>query len=175
MSHQCEVIEMSGLSRRQFLREKEAVRLLDEFSRKLKVDVHDLTGVKKPGLESAEGPNVKVFYLEGKPFFSATKDGLIPTLFFEKALSLLPRITVNMGAVPFVCNGADVLAPGVVKIEGSFAVGDFVLVVDERHGKPLAVVSALVDSQAASGMKRGKVAGNLHYVGDALWNMLKRA
>jgi PUA domain protein len=79
-----------------------------------------------------------------------------------------------MGAVPFVCNGADVLAPGVVRIEGAFAVGDFALVVDERHGKPLAVVSALVDSQAASGMKRGKVAGNLHYVGDALWNMLRR-
>ncbi len=157
------------------MREKEAVQLLDEFSQKLKMDVKDLVGVKKPGLESAEGPNVKIFYLEGKPLFAATKEGLIPTLFFDKALSMLPRITVNMGAVPFVCNGADVLAPGIVKIEGSFAVGDFVLVVDERHGKPLAVVSALVDSQAASGMKRGKVAGNLHYVGDALWSMLRKA
>jgi len=150
------------------------VQLLDEFSQKLKVDVKELLGVKKPSLELAEGPNVKIFYLEGKPFFAATKDGLIPTLFFEKALSVLPRITVNMGAVPFVCNGADVLAPGVVKIEGAFAAGDLLSVVDERHGKPLAVVSALVDSQAASDMKRGKVAGNLHYVGDALWNMLKR-
>ena len=156
------------------MREKEAVQLLDEFSQKLKVDVKELLGVKKPSLELAEGPNVKIFYLEGKPFFAATKDGLIPTLFFEKALSVLPRITVNMGAVPFVCNGADVLAPGVVKIEGAFAAGDLLSVVDERHGKPLAVVSALVDSQAASDMKRGKVAGNLHYVGDALWNMLKR-
>ena len=157
------------------MREKEAVQLLDEFSRKLKVDVKDLIGVKKPGLEVAEGLNVKIFYLEGKPLLAATKDGLIPTLLFEKALSLLPRITVNMGAVPYVCNGADVLAPGIVRIEGAFAVGDLVLVVDERHGKPLAVVSALVDSQAASGLKRGKVAGNLHYVGDALWNMLRRA
>jgi PUA domain protein len=166
---------MSGVSRRQFLREKEAAHVLDEFSGRLKVDVKDLIGVKKPGLESAEGLNVRIFYLEGKPLFAATKDGLIPTLLFDKALFRLPRITVNMGAVPFVCNGADVLAPGVVKIEGSFAVGDLMLVVDERHGKPLAVVSALVDSQAASGMKRGKVAGSLHYVGDALWNMLKRA
>jgi PUA-domain protein len=166
---------MSEVSRRQFLREKEAVRLLDEFSRKLKIDVRDLVGVKKPSLESAEGPNLKVFYLEGKPLLASTKDGLIPTLLFEKALFVLPRITVNMGAVPYVCNGADVLAPGVVRIEGAFAVGDLALVVDERHSKPLAVVSALVDSQAASGLKRGKVAGNLHYVGDALWNMLKRA
>jgi len=174
LSRQREVIRMSGVSRRQFLREKEAVQLLDEFSRMLKVDVKELIGVKKPSLESAEGSNVKVFYLEGKPFFAVTKDGLIPTLFFEKALSVLPRITVNMGAVPFVCNGADVLAPGVVKIEGDFAVSDLLLVVDERHGKPLAVVSALVDSQIAGGLKRGKVAGNLHYVGDALWYMLRR-
>jgi predicted RNA-binding protein (TIGR00451 family) len=139
------------------------------------LNVRDLAGVKKPSLESAEGSNVKVFYLDGKPFLAATKDGLIPTLFFEKALFLLPRITVNMGAVPYVCNGADVLAPGVVRIEGAFAVGDLALVVDERHSKPLAVVSALVDSQAASSLKHGKVAGNLHYVGDALWNMLKKA
>ena len=164
---------MSGLSRRQFLREKEAWQLLDEFSQKLKVDVKELLGVKKPGLELAEGPNIKIFYLEGKPLFAATKDGLIPTLLFEKALFVLPRITVNMGAVPYVCNGADVLAPGVVKTDGAFAVGDLLLVVDERHGKPLAVISALVDSQAAGGMKRGKVAGNLHYVGDALWNVLR--
>jgi len=166
---------MPELSRRQFLREKEAVQLLGEFSRKLKIDVKDLIDAKKPSLELAESPNVRIFYLNGKPLLAATKDGLIPTLLFEKALLLLPRITVNMGAVPYVCNGADVLAPGVVKIDGIFAVGDFVLVVDERHGKPLAVVSALVDSQAASGLQRGKLARNLHYVGDTLWSMLRKA
>ena len=166
---------MSEVSRRRFLREKEAVQLLDEFSRKLKTDVKDLAGVKKPGLELAEGSNVKVFYLNGEPLFAATKDGLVPTLLFERVLSMLPRITVNMGAVPYVCNGADVLAPGVVKIEGAFVVGDYVVVVDERHGKPLAVGSALVDSQAARGLQRGKVAKNLHYVGDSLWSLLKKA
>ncbi len=164
---------MPDVLHRQFLREKEAVQLLDESSRRLKLNVRDLTDARKPSLESAEGPNIRVFYLEGKPFLAATRDGLIPTLFFDKALFLLPRITVNMGAVPYVCNGADVLAPGIVKVEGAFAVGDLLLVVDERHGKPLAVVSALVDSQAARGMKHGKVARNMHYVGDALWNMLR--
>ncbi len=166
---------MSGVSRRQFLREKEAVQLLDEFSRKLKVDVKDLIGEKKPSLESAEGANLKIYYLDGKPFLAATKHGLIPTLLFEKVLSSLPHVTVNMGAVPFVCNGADVLAPGVVKIEGVFSVGDYAVVVDERHGKPLAVAVALVDSEVARAMSRGKVAENVHYVGDALWAVLKKA
>jgi len=166
---------MPELTRRQFLREREAVQLLDEFSRKLKTAVKGLFDVKKPSVELAEGSGVKVYFLEGMPLVANTKDGLVPTLLFEKALLLLPRLTVNMGAVPYVCNGADVLAPGVVKIEGAFVAGDYVLVVDERYGKALAVASALVDSEAASGLQRGKVARNLHYVGDVLWNLLKKA
>ncbi len=166
---------MPEVTRRQFLRDKEAADWLDEFSRKLKMDVKELCGVRKPRVELAEGPGVNVYFLEGVPLVANTRDGLVPTLLFEKALLLLPRLIVNMGAVPHLCNGADVLAPGVVKIEGAFVAGDFVLVVDERHGKPLAVASALVDSEAARGLQRGKVARNLHYVGDALWNMLRKA
>ena len=78
-----------------------------------------------------------------------------------------------MGAVSHICNGADVMAPGIVRIEGQFDVDDFVLVLDERHSKPLAIGSALLDSQTAKQTKHGKTAKNLHYVGDKLWNALK--
>lgn len=161
--------------RRQFLREKEAAQLLQEFSERVKFDVRTLFDAKKLSVEVAEGANVFIYYLDGKPLVAKLKDRLIPTLLFDKTLLRFPKIVVNMGAVPHICNGADVLAPGVVKIDGVFGAGDYVLVVDERNGKPLAVVSALVDSVAASGMSRGKVASNLHYVGDDLWNMLKKA
>jgi PUA domain protein len=160
--------------RRQFLREKEAVRLLQEFSEKIKVDVRTLFDVKKLSVEVAEGTDACVYYLDGKPLVAKLKAGLVPTLLFDKALLRLPKIVVNMGAVPHICNGADVLAPGIVKIDGAFEAGDYVLVVDERHGKPLAVVSALVDSVAASSLSRGKAALNLHYVGDDLWNVLRK-
>jgi PUA domain protein len=161
--------------RRQFLREREAAALLQEFSDKIKIDVRALFDAKKLTVEVAEGANVCIYYLDGRPLAARLRDVLVPTLLFDRALLRLPKIVVNMGAVPHICNGADVLAPGMVKIDGAFGAGDYVLVVDERHGKPLAVVSALVDSVAASGLSRGKVALNLHYVGDDLWNVLRKA
>jgi len=166
---------MPETMRRQFLRAKEATRLLDKFSQKLKIDTESLLGIKRPSIEMAETSTATIYYANGKPVIAEMKETLIPTLLFEKALLRLPKITVNMGAVPHICNGADVLAPGIVKIDGIFATDDYVIVVDERHQKPLAVALALVDSQAATSLSHGKVAKNLHYVGDALWDQLKKA
>jgi len=99
---------------------------------------------------------------------------LFPTLLFEKALLFLPKITVNMGAVPHLCGGADLMAPGIVTIDGNFKVNDYVLIVDERHHKPLAIATALTDSQTARNTRHGKIARNIHYVSDDLWNQLKK-
>lgn len=165
---------MPDTARRQFLREKEATKLLDEFAQKPGINLRELLNTKKLNVEVSDIPGAQVFYLNGKPSLARLKNAVIPTLRFEEVLLRLPKITVNMGAVPHICNGADVLAPGIVKIDGVFAAGDYVVVVDERHGKPLAVATALVDSQAARGLSRGKVAETLHYVGDVLWNQLKK-
>jgi len=165
---------MSEAMRRRFLREKEAAQLLEEFSKKLKVTAQQLLDTKKPNIEVAETLNAKIFFVNDKPFITNIKDILLPTLLFEKALILLPKITVNMGAVPYICNGADIMAPGIVKTEGNFSANDFVLVIDERHQKPLAIAIALEDSQATHNLKHGKIAKNIHYVGDSLWNLLKK-
>jgi len=166
---------MSEIKRRQALREKEATRLLGEFFKKLKTDIRELLDAKKPRIETAETSNAKIVFIDGKPLIASLRDLMIPTLLFEKALKLLPKITVNMGAVPHICNGADLMAPGIVKIEANFNVSDLVLIVDEQHHKPLAIVTALVDSQTARTLQHGKVAKSIHYVGDSLWNQLKNA
>jgi len=166
---------MPETMRRRFLREKEAAQLLYEFSQKLNFNIKQLLNTKKPQIEVAETPTAKVFFMNGKPFLANLKDLLVPTLLFEEALRLFPKITVNMGAVPHICNGADLMAPGIVKIEGDFKADDYVLVVDERHHKPLAIVIALTDSQTTRNLQHGKVAKTVHYVGDSLWNQLKKA
>jgi len=79
-----------------------------------------------------------------------------------------------MGAVPYVCKGADVMAPGVVNINGEFKENDLLLVVDERHGKPLALGIALFNAQAMKNVKHGKIVKNIHYVGDKLWKALRK-
>jgi PUA-domain protein len=165
---------MSETKRRHFLREKEVTQLLNEFSRGLKIDIGQLLGPKAQ-IEEAEAQRGKIFFLNNKPVLATLDNTLMPTLLFEEALKLLPKIVVNMGAVPYICNGADVMAPGVVQIEREYDTNDYVVIVDERHHKPLALVIALVDSHTARKMQHGKIARNIHYVGDVLWNQLRKA
>jgi PUA domain protein len=164
---------MSETQRRHFLREKETTQLFDEFSKKLNIDIKQLFG-DKTNVEVAQTPTAKIFFINRRPLLAVWKNVLLPTLLFQEALQLLPRIVVNMGAVPFVCNGADIMAPGVVQIEKDYKLNDHVVVIDERHDKPLAVAVALTDSATARTLKHGKIAKNVHYVGDDLWNQLKK-
>jgi PUA-domain protein len=164
---------MSEAKRRHFLSEREATQLLDEFSQKLGLDIEQLLG-NKAKIEVAETQTAKIFFANNRPILAILDNTLLPTLLFEEALRLLPKIVVNMGAVPHICNGADIMAPGVVRIEKEYKTNDYAIVVDERHGKPLALVIALTDSQTASKMQHGKIAKNIHYVGDNLWNQLKK-
>jgi len=164
---------MSGIKRRYFLREKEAAQLFNDFSKKLNIDIQQLFGIKTH-VEVAETQKAKIFFINRRPLLAVWKSILLPTLIFEEALPLLPKIVVNMGAVPHVANGADIMAPGVVRIEKDYKPNDYVVVTDERHDKPLAIAVALTDSQTAQSLKHGKIAKNIHYVGDDLWNQLKK-
>ncbi len=85
---------------------------------------------------------------------------------------LLPHVTVDMGAVRFVVNGADVMRPGVTAIAAEVKKGELVVVVDETHTKPLALGRALMDAQAMRAATGGKVVQSLHYVGDKVWKGL---
>lgn len=164
---------MAQIKHRRFLKEKEAAQIIQEFQQKTKININELFETEKPSLEVAETPVAKVYFINGKPAIANYKNTLIPTLLFDKALQTLPKITVNMGAIPHICNGADLMAPGVVKIQDNYQQNDYALVVDERHQKPLAIVTTLSDAQTTRGLTHGKIAKNTHYVGDALWNQLK--
>jgi PUA domain protein len=85
----------------------------------------------------------------------------------------LPKIVVDMGAVPYVCKGADIMAPGIVRIEGEFSRGDLVLVVDVKHGKMLVLGEALYDGESAKKVKKGAVVKSLHFVSDKIWETAK--
>jgi len=163
---------VSRTYRRHFLKEKDATRVLQELSQRLKVNVQQLFG-SKPKVESVETQIAKFFFINGKPTIAESNGSVLPILSSTEVLSRLPKVVVNMGAVPHVCNGAAVMAPGVVQIEGDFDKSDLVLVVDERHSKPLAIGVALTDSQAMRSLRKGKILENVHYVGDKLWNQLK--
>ena len=166
------VSRMHKKPRRHFLKEREVRNLLLESSQRLKTDVEQLLG-SKPRVEVNETETAEIFIINGKPVVARSKGELFPILTFEKIFSVLAKIVVDMGAVPHICKGADVMAPGVVGISGEFDVKDFLLLVDERHGKPLAVGIALFNSQATKNVRQGKIVKNIHHVGGKLWKELQ--
>ena len=101
------------------------------------------------------------------------RDSIVPFLGSNpEVLQRFPFVTVDMGAVKFVCNGAKVMRPGIVDF-GSFKKGDIVMIKDQIHGKALAVGVALENSEAAKAMTKGYVIENLHYISDKMWEAYK--
>jgi len=127
----------------------------------------------KVGVERVETERATIYLVDGEPILAKVNNRLIPTLRFSQALSSLPSVIVNMGAVPSICNGADVMAPGVVATDGDFQEGVLVAVRDERHKKLLALGIALRNKAQITSNDRGKVVMNIHYVGDWLWKWMK--
>ncbi|MHB1867897.1 MAG: PUA domain-containing protein, partial [Nitrososphaerales archaeon] len=82
-------------------------------------------------------------------------------------------ITVDSGAIKFVCNGANIMRPGIVKIEGDFQAQDIVVIKEQKYGKPIAVGRVTLSKPEMESATKGAVITNLHYVGDKFWDMLK--
>jgi PUA domain protein len=119
--------------------------------------------------------DASVFFADGKPLILHTSKGIFPSLKFEAVLSTLPKVIVDMGAVPHIANGAQIMRPGVRKIEGQFAKDDLVVILDEKHGKAIALGIAEINSDAMQSMTKGRVINNVHYVGDPVWRSFATA
>ena len=108
--------------------------------------------------------------------FTAVKIGndIVPFLIMDKFLEIKEKIVVDKGAVSFICNGANIMRPGVIRVEGSFKTDDIIGAKEVQHGKMLAVGFALVNSSEIMDMSKGIVMRNMHYIGDKFWEGFKR-
>ena len=109
------------------------------------------------------GDNLKILQL---------KDEFIPFLSDTELLKGFPNVTVDMGAVKFMCNGANVMRPG-IKNYSEFSKDDIVCIVEESQHKFLAVGKSLVNSSEMEEMTKGEVIKNLHYISDNFWEISK--
>lgn len=98
---------------------------------------------------------------------------ILPFLGDTNLINRFPSVTVDMGAVKYICNGARVMRPGITRFD-SFNKGDIVVIKDQIHGKALATGIALESSENAAGLSKGYIVENLHYVGDSIWNANKQ-
>jgi PUA domain protein len=154
--------------RRYPLKTKEAKQILDQANQHLKLSLDD-----KAPVEVVESDVGEIYLIDSKPLLFKSGDKVLPTLLFADFTLKAPKIVVDMGAIPYVCKGATVMAPGIVRVEGEFGAGDLVLVADMKHGKALAVGEALMDSATARQTKKGPVVKTLHYVSDKIWDYIK--
>jgi PUA domain protein len=103
-----------------------------------------------------------------------SKHGYLPvlTLLLNNQVKL-KTIIVDMGAIRFVTNGADIMRPGITKIDPEIKENEIVRIADETHGKTLAVGKAMYNAQEMESIKKGKVVKNLHTIKDSVWEFAK--
>ena len=95
-------------------------------------------------------------------------DDYLPFLSETKTLEKFPNVMVDMGAVRFMCKGANVMRPGIKKFTG-FERDQLVCVIEECQHKFLAVGKAMVPSSELETMEKGEVVKNIHYISDKFW------
>jgi PUA domain protein len=157
------------LTVRTILKDRDSKPLIEEL-RRLPNQEH-LTHKARVEIEVVK--DSEVVFVDGVAIAFRRKGELAPVLTNSSALDGLPRVIVDMGAVPHVAGGADIMAPGIRKVIGEFSEKQLLVVVDEKHGKYLAVGKALIGSGPLATTKKGKVVESLHYVGDLIWEVIR--
>ena len=134
---------------------------------------------KKDRVELAEfDRTTEIILVNGKPFFIRRKGLVFPLVIAlyelsnEEDLRKWPRrVVVDAGAVPFILKGADVMAAGITDADENIKEGDFVFVVEEDYGRPLAIGIALMDGKTMKEKPKGKAVKNIHHAKDRIWDL----
>jgi len=135
---------------------------------------------EKWGIEFPKIKNVKVHQIlddaqiitgAGIKILKVNEDYL-PFLSEVETLKKFPNVMVDIGAVKFMCKGANVMRPGIKKYT-EFEKDRLVCIVEESQHKFLAVGKSLVSSSELENMERGEVIKNIHYISDRFWEVGK--
>lgn len=149
-----------------------------------KREVHDITGqIGKSWPTNSFGAikNLQAYVIDGNKrllvgnnlvAIQLAPDLIIPHLTQHDLLNHFASVQVDMNAVKFVCNGANIMRPGITDFT-TFKESEIVLVKDQTHKKELAVCISLVDDVTGRKMERGVVLNNIHHIGDLYWETKK--
>ena len=141
----------------------ETAQVIKEIAEQWKIDLPKIKNLRFHYLED----DVIIITGEG---LKAIKSGdmYLPFLSETEILKKFPYVMVDMGAVKFMCNGANVMRPGITKYN-EFEKENVVCIIEESQHKFLAVGKALIPSSEMESMSKGEVVKNLHYISDKFW------
>ena len=164
--------KIEKIKKRHLLKRKQQKAELEKIEAALgtTINIDDKTQLETGVLD--DGTRV-LLYQNEILFFE--KDGrLFPTLHaLLKNMVSVPQVAVDMGAIRFVINGADIMRPGITRIDDNVRKDCVVAIVDEKHGKPLAVGVSTMDVEEMRSSTKGKAVLSVHYVNDHLWDFTK--
>lgn len=118
------------------------------------------------------GEDLHLYLVDKKPLLLEINGVIFPSLRGALTHPFPERqIVVDMGAISYIVNGADIMRPGIISATPDVKAGRPVQVVDERHHKPLALGIALFSAEGLINQEKGKVVKTYHHVGDEIWNI----
>tara|TARA_Y100000590_G_scaffold297586_1_gene335381 strand:- start:944 stop:1414 length:471 start_codon:yes stop_codon:yes gene_type:complete len=145
----------------------ETVQLLKTVSKRWKIDIPKVKNLKvyqiEDNLQLITGKDIKILKKD---------DDYLPFLSESQMLKKFPFVQVDMGAVKFMCKGANVMRPGIKKFS-EFSKDEIVCVMEESQNKFLAVGISKIDSSKLDEIKTGEILINLHYISDKSWEIAK--
>ncbi len=150
---------------RHHLRSDEIADLEDSLAEQLGID---LDGDSYERVEFTDADR-EVVLVDGEPLVTSFDGDLFVTVLGANAYPPEKHVvTVDSGAISFVSDGANVMRPGITDATEDIDPGDLVVIVEESHGKALAIGRAETDGSDMVG-DSGRVVESLHHVGDDLY------
>ena len=145
----------------------ETAKIFEELNTQWKMELPKQKNVRTHQIDE------KRIIITGKGI-TAIKIGedILPFLGNAQILEKFPYVIVDMGAIKFVCKGANVMRPGITKFS-DFEKGDIVCVIEESQHKFLAVGRAEIPSSKLAETNKGEVIKNMHYISDVFWESEK--
>ena len=145
----------------------ETSKILEQIKSQWKIELPKQKNIKTHDV------NEKGLIITGNGI-TAVKIGevILPFLDDISILEKFPYVTVDMGAVKFVCKGANIMRPGITKFS-DFESGEIVCIIEESQNKFLAVGKAEMSSKEVEDANRGEVIKNIHYISDDFWESKK--
>lgn len=158
------------IKNRHRIKKKEVRKIIDKLKNDFDSYFFNFDSVVEIGFYK----NTEFILIDHKPYFMIYNDRIVFTLVgLYKYKPSNKYVIVDMGAIKFVTNGADVMNPGIIDADKDIRPEDIVWICDEKNKKPLAVGIALVTGEDMIQKEKGKAVAIFHYIGDNLWDFIK--
>ena len=107
--------------------------------------------------------------------FQQEKGPFIPTLrLVHQYPTILPVITVDFGAIPYVLRGVNMAGVGIYgDIPDNLQVGDFVAIKGQEQTHACAIGRMTRSTDDIRNQPKGMCIDTLHVIGDGLWDQTK--